>query len=189
MPFRAEGEAWQSYGGPFTFQADGSHAIDYYATDYSGNNETLRSVTVKIDSATPSSSVQLAGILAGDGSYISTVDVTVTSTDATSGVQSTQYRVDGGAWRSYATAFPLSGNGTHTVEYYATDVAGNVESAKSSVVRISGSSFGPPVTVLNAAGTAGQNGWYISFVDVTFTATSARGARVFTMYSVHGSRW
>jgi len=187
--FRTDGGAWQSYAGPFTFQADGSHAIDYYATDYSGNNETLRSVTVKIDSATPSSSVQLAGTLAGDGSYISTVDVTVTSTDATSGVQSTQYRVDGGAWRSYATAFPLSGNGTHTVDYYATDVAGNVESAKSSVVRISGSSFGPPVTVLNAAGTAGQNGWYVSLVNVTLTATSPSGTGIFTMYSVDGSGW
>src|SRR3989475_185127 len=156
--FRTDGGAWQSYAGPFTFQADGSHAIDYYATDYSGNNETLRSVTVKIDSATPSSSVQLAGTLAGDGSYISTVDVTVTSTDATSGVQSTQYRVDGGAWRSYATAFPLSGNGTHTVDYYATDVAGNVESAKSSVVRISGSSFGPPDVTIRWTGTDGSSG-------------------------------
>src|SRR2546428_210300 len=187
--FRTDGGAWQSYAGPFTFQADGSHAIDYYATDYSGTNETLRSVTVKIDSATPSSSVQLAGTLAGDGSYISSVDVTVTSTDATSGVQSTQYRVDGGAVRSYATAFPLSGNGTHTVEYYATDVAGNVESAKSSVVRISGSPFGPPVTVLQVAGTAGQNSWYISLVNVTLTATSPSGTGIFTMYSVDGSGW
>jgi len=187
--FRTDGGAWQSYSGPFSFQADGSHAIDYYATDYSGNNETQRSVTVKIDSAAPSSSVQLAGTQAGDGSYISSVDVTVTSTDATSGVQSTQYRVDGGAWRSYSTAFPVSGNGTHTVDYYATDVAGNVESSKSSVVRISGSSFGPPVTVLNVAGTAGQNGWYISLVNVTLTATSPSGTGIFTMYSIDGSGW
>ena len=187
--FRTDGGAWQSYSGPVTFQADGSHAIDYYATDYSGNNETLRSVTVKIDSAAPSSSVQLAGTQAGDGSYISSVDVTVTSTDATSGVQSTQYRVDAGAWRSYSTAFPVSGNGTHTVDYYATDVAGNVESAKSSLVRISGSSFGPPVTVLNVAGTAGQNGWYISLVNVTLTATSPSGTGIFTMYSIDGSGW
>src|SRR5947209_2326343 len=187
--FRTDGGAWQSYSGPFTFQADGSHAIDYYSTDYSGNNETLRSVTVRIDGTAPSSSVQLAGTQAGDGSYISTVDVTVTSTDATSGVQLAQYRVDGGAWRSYSAAFPVSGNGTHTVDYYATDVAGNLESAKSLVVRISGSSFGPPVTVLHVAGTAGQNGWYISRVNVTLTATSPSGTGIFTMYSVDGSGW
>jgi len=144
---------------------------------------------VKIDSTAPSSSVQLAGTLAGDGSYISSIAVTVTSTDATSGVQSSQYQVDGGAWRSYSAAFPVSGNGTHTVDYYATDVAGNLESTKSSVVRISGSSFGPPVTVLQLAGTAGQNGWYISLVNVTLTATSPSGTGIFTMYSVDGSGW
>src|SRR2546428_580269 len=187
--FRTNGGAWEIFSGPVTFQADGSHAIDYYSTDYSGNNETLRSVTVRIDGTAPSSSVQLAGTQAGDGSYISTVDVTVTSTDATSGVQLAQYRVDGGAWRSYSAAFPVSGNGTHTVDYYATDVAGNLESAKSLVVRISGSSFGPPVTVLHVAGTAGQNGWYISRVNVTLTATSPSGTGIFTMYSVDGSGW
>ncbi len=51
--FRTDGGSWQSYSGPFTFQADGSHAIDYYSTDYSGNNETLRSVTVRIDGTAP----------------------------------------------------------------------------------------------------------------------------------------
>src|SRR6058998_2601827 len=187
--FRTDGGAWQSYASPFTVQSDGSHGIDYYSTDSSGNNEAPRTVAVKIDSTAPSSSVALAGTLAGDGSYISSVDVTLTSTDATSGIQSSEYRVDGGAWRSYASVFPVSGNGTHTLEYHATDVASNVETAKSSVVRISGSSFGPPVTVLQVTGTAGMNGWYISFVNVTLTATSPSGTGVFTMYSVDGAGW
>jgi len=144
---------------------------------------------VKIDSTAPSSSVALAGTQAADGSYISSVDVTLTSTDATSGIQSSEYRVDGGAWRSYASVFPVSGNGTHTLEYHATDVASNVETAKSSVVRISGSSFGPPVTVLQVTGSAGMNGWYVSLVNVTLTATSPSGTAVFTMYSIDGSGW
>src|SRR5207244_1256422 len=117
----------------------------------------------------PSSSVALAGTQAADGSYISSVDVTLASTDATSGIQSSEYRVDGGAWRSYASVFPVSGNGTHTIEHHATDVASNVETSKSSVVRISGSSFGPPVTVLQVTGAAGMNGWYVSLVNVTLT--------------------
>src|SRR5881409_130472 len=187
--FRTDGGAWQSYASPFTVQSDGSHAIDYYSTDSSGNNEAPRTVAVKIDSTAPSSSVALAATLAVDGSYISSVDVTLTSTDATSGIQSSEYRVDGGAWRSYASVFPVSGNGTHTLEYHATDVASNVETSKSSVVRISGSSFGPPVTVLQVTGSAGMNGWYISFVNVTLTATSPSGTAIFTMYSVDGSGW
>src|SRR6058998_2027465 len=187
--FRTDGGAWQSYTSPFTVSSAGSHAIDYYSSDSSGNNEALRSVTVKIDSTAPSSSVALAGTQAVDGSYISSVDVTLTSTDATSGIQSSEYRVDSGAWRSFASVFPVSGNGTHTLEYHATDIAGNVETTKSSVVRISGSSFGPPVTVLQVTGSAGMNGWYVSLVNVTLTATSPSGTAIFTMYSIDGSGW
>src|SRR2546425_3576737 len=65
--FRTDGGAWQSYVSPFTFSADGTHTIDYYSTDYAGNNETTRAVTVRIDSTAPSSSIQLAGTQAGDG--------------------------------------------------------------------------------------------------------------------------
>jgi len=187
--FRTDGGAWQSYAGPFAVAADGTHAVDYYSTDNTGNTETLHSVTVKLDTVAPVSSAQLAGTQAADGSYVSSVDVTLTSTDTTSGVQSSQYRVDAGAWRSYASAFPLSGNGTHTLEFSAMDVAGNVEGAKSSVVRISGSTFGPPVTVLHMTGTAGLNGWYVSLVNVTLTATSPSGSGIFTMVSVDGSGW
>jgi hypothetical protein len=68
-------------------------------------------------------------------------------------------------------------------------VAGNVEATKSSVVRVSGSSFGPPVTVFHVTGTAGTNGWYVSVVNVSLTATSPSGTAIFTMFSVDGSGW
>src|SRR5213594_3458038 len=34
-----------------------------------------------------------------------------------------------------------------------------------------------------------MNGWYVSFVNVTLTATSPSGTGVFTMYSVDGTGW
>lgn len=61
-------------------------------------------------------------------------------TDATSGVASTQYSVDGGAWAtgsSVTLALPMRHRragiapGTHMVQYRSTDAAGNVESIKS----------------------------------------------------------
>jgi alpha-L-rhamnosidase len=57
-----------------------------------------------------------------------TASLTFTATDATSGVGSTSYRLDGGAW-TLAGAAPVevSGYGTHQVEVTSTDVAGNVE--------------------------------------------------------------
>src|SRR5207244_4103609 len=121
--------------------------------------------------------------------YTSSVTVTLSATDDSSGLAAIHFRTDGGAWQAYASPFTSPSAGSHTIEYYGTDVAGNLETAKSSVVRISGSSFGPPVTVLQVTGTAGMNGWYISFVNVTLTATSPSGTGVFTMYSVDGTGW
>src|SRR2546425_156214 len=134
--FRTDSGAWQSYVSPFPVPSDGSHAIDYYSTDSAGNNEALRAATVKIDSVGPSSTVALAGTQAVDGSYISSVDVTLASTDATSGIQSSEYRVDGGAWRSYTSVFPVSGNGTHTIDSQSWDPAGFVEPKASTSVDV-----------------------------------------------------
>ena len=64
----------------------------------------------------------------------------LTPTDATSGVASTQYSVDGGAWEAGSSVM-LSLQirhrragmtpGTHTVQYRSTDAAGNLETIKS----------------------------------------------------------
>ena len=57
--------------------------------------------------------------------------VTLSATDATSGVAHTYYSIDGGGYATYGGAFTISALGTHTVRYYSKDVAGNVESVKS----------------------------------------------------------
>jgi PKD repeat protein len=186
---RLDGGAWQVYTGPTTVQGEGSHTIEYYATDVAGNDETVRSVPVKIDTVKATTSAQLSGTLAGDGSYIDSVTVTLSATDATSGVQLIDYRINGGAWRTYTGGFPLGGNGTHTIDYATTDIAGNVEDTKSSVVRISGASHAAPTTTADIVGTFGQNEWYISTVEVTLTATSPSGALTSIAYSLDGLTW
>ena len=186
---RTDGGAWQTYASPVPVQGEGTHTVDYYATDFSGNAEAVRSVTLRIDLGLPSTLLQIAGTLAGDGSYLASVTVTLTGTDSLSGVALVQYRIDLGAWRTFAGPFLLSGNGTHTIDYATTDVAGNVEPMKSSVVRISGSAFASPATVADLVGTFGLNNWYISFVNVTMTATSPSGAATSIMYSLDGIIW
>src|SRR5207247_1068169 len=76
--------------------------------------------------ASPASLSQIAGTPAGGG-YLSPATVTLTASDATSGVQSISYRVDGGAQWTYSAPFRVAGNGTHVVEYHAIDQAGNSE--------------------------------------------------------------
>ena len=68
---------------------DGTHTVDYYATDVAGNIESTHTVNLKIDTVSPASQSQVAGTPAGGG-YLSPVTVTLSATDATSGVQSEQ---------------------------------------------------------------------------------------------------
>src|SRR2546425_234445 len=175
-----------------------SRILSAQSTPLGGLSLTIPSSTPSTYSVSPGSvndvtppvtTYSASGTAGGSSWYTSAVTVTLSATDDSSGVAVIHFRTDGGAWQSYAGPFTFQADGSHAIDYYATDVAGNVESAKSSVVRISGSSFGPPVTVLNAAGTAGQNGWYVSLVNVTLTATSPSGTGIFTMYSVDGSGW
>jgi Bacterial Ig-like domain (group 3) len=63
--------------------------------------------------------------------YSSAVTVTLAASDSSSGVAATFYQVDGGAAVAYSGPFPVSTTGTHTVAFYSKDVAGTLESTKS----------------------------------------------------------
>jgi hypothetical protein len=69
----------------------------------------------------------------------------LTPTDMGWGVAGTQFRMDGGAWRAGTSVIlrrPTSHKrpgliaGVHTIEYFSTDQAGNVETIKSCRVTI-----------------------------------------------------
>jgi hypothetical protein len=56
--------------------------------------------------------------------------ITLTAADATSGVASTVYQLDGGSTTTYTAPFPVSALGSHTLTFHSTDNAGNVESTE-----------------------------------------------------------
>jgi len=70
--------------------------------------------------------------------------------DDGSGVALTEYDLDGSGWQTYTAPFTVSADGEHTVQYRSTDVAGNVEAAKSVSFRID--STPPVVTYTGNAG-------------------------------------
>jgi hypothetical protein len=88
------------------------------------------------DATPPVTTCTLAGEM--DGSvYISDVTVILNASDAESGVARTMYNIDNAGWTSYTTPFIISMNGTHTVQYYSVDKAGNTETTKSTTFIIS----------------------------------------------------
>ena len=64
------------------------------------------------------------------------VDVTLTATDAVSGVAATYYSIDGGAETTYTAPFEISAEGTTTSSTGRSTSRGNIESATSVKVRI-----------------------------------------------------
>ena len=90
---------------------------------------------VKIDATAPVTTATFAPPN-DDGWHNGTVPVTLTSTDAGSGVGELEYSLDGGAWTPYTAPVDVTGDGEHDLRYRATDAAGNVETIKSAVITI-----------------------------------------------------
>ncbi|HYZ93199.1 MAG TPA: Ig-like domain-containing protein, partial [Actinomycetota bacterium] len=154
--------------GPADHSNDGVHMIEYRSTDVAGNVEALRSATVRIDTTLPVTSDD-----APAGWQTSAVTVTLTASDALSGIGSTQYRIDGGAFQngtSILVPAPAdhSNDGVHTIDYRSTDVAGNVEPLRSATVRIDTEL--PSGSVSAPAGGAHVNG----IVPVSASAADAQ---------------
>src|SRR5206468_7450573 len=101
--------------------------------------------------------------------FLSSVGVTVSATDSQSGVATIQARTDGGARQLYSSPVSAAADGTHTLDHYATDVAGNVESTHSVSVKIDMVS---PASLSQIAGTPASGG-YLSPATVTLSASDA----------------
>ena len=102
---------------------NGVSNITYFATDHSSNVSPVGTVTIRVDKTAPVTNVSAVVGLT------STV-VTLAATDATSGVVSTVYSLDGAPETSYTGPITVD-NGIHTVTTRSTDLAGNIEALKS----------------------------------------------------------
>ena len=139
-----------------------------------------------IDVTPPATQSALGGTPGSGGWYRGPVMVTLTATDATSGVASTSYRLDEGLWQTYASPFSVAEDGVHDLEFSSTDVAGVVEATQSA-------SFGidttPPVTTADPTGRLGDGGTYTAPVAVVLTAADATSGPADTEYRLDGGAW
>jgi hypothetical protein len=71
------------------------------------------------------------------------VTITLTATDDDSGVNHTYYKIDDGTYAMYTAPVQDTDVGDHTVYYYSTDLAGNVETEKSTDYTVEA----PPLSV------------------------------------------
>lgn len=139
VQYSIDGGAWTAYLSPFVVNGDlSSHRVDYQATNGAGTTVSGSNSPIKIDTTNPTSLLNLTGTAGLNGWWRSVVTATPTGTDATSGIWTVYYRVDGGAWTSTTTSpvVVISVDGTHTVDWYALDLAGNQQTTQTQTIKI-----------------------------------------------------
>src|SRR5205823_5331148 len=104
--------------------------IQARSADHAGNLESPGAgASITIDTAAPATTIGLAGTAGLAGWYRSSVQITLSATDAAgSGVALTEYSVNGGAFQPYAAPFSISAQGATQIQTRSTDKAGNPES-------------------------------------------------------------
>jgi hypothetical protein len=168
------------YSNPFSL-GEGVHRVDYSATDGAGNVESTQTTTVRIDTTPPESAAWVSGPLGDHGWYRSSVEVTLYSNDALSGVATLEYRVDDGPWTPYASPFSV-GEGVHTIGFAAKDVAGGSEPAQTFVIRVDSTS--PTLGTIRPSGPLST-----SHVDFVWSATDDGSGVERYDVSVDGGAW
>ena len=130
----------QTAGTAIAVSTVGSHTIEFWSTDVAGNAETHTTASFTITA--PTAVDVTAPITTSDAvaSYVSSAAIKLIAADAGSGVATTYYKLDGGT-QTAGTAIAVSIVGSHTIDFWSVDVAGNVETANSATFTITA----PPV--------------------------------------------
>jgi hypothetical protein len=170
---------------------DGLYELYTVAVDAFGNSEPAPGAcdaSTTVDTVPPWTGLFVAGTEGLDGWYRSAVVVTVSPTDAISGVASIQYKITGGpqqmgSWQTYNPAgISLSLDGNHSISFNMTDNAGNYAVRKDQVLvdKVAPSSY------INLTGTMGNGDWYKVSVAVNLTASDATSGVTSIFYSIDG---
>ncbi|MFF4962404.1 OmpL47-type beta-barrel domain-containing protein, partial [Streptomyces sp. NPDC001222] len=182
IEYALDGGAYAAYSAPVQVSTAGQHTLSYRATDKAGNTSEVKSVSFTVvaappkDTTAPDTSASVSGTKDASGDYVDSATVTVSATDADSGVAKIEYSLDSGAYVDYSSPVQVSGVGQHTVSYRATDKAGNTSAVKSvsfTVVAAPPQDTTAPDTSASVSGTKDASGNYVSSATVTVTASDA----------------
>jgi hypothetical protein len=195
VEYSTDGQAYARYTAPVTVNTPGQHTVSYRATDVAGNTSAPQSVSFQVvavpeDTVPPSVTAALSGDRNQDGAYVGAATVTLTATDAGSGVDRVEYSVDGQPYAAYTAPLTVNQPGQHTVSYRATDRAGNTstpQSAAFTVVAPPNPDNTPPTVTAAIAGQQDGSWAYVGSATVTLTAADTGGSGVLRVeYALDG---
>ncbi|GAA2092627.1 DUF1080 domain-containing protein [Streptomyces albiaxialis] len=141
------------------------------------------------DTAPPETSAKVDGEKDDAGNYLGMATVTVTASDAGSGVDTIEYALGDGAWQPYTAPVMVHEVGTHKVRYRAKDKAGNTAAEKSvefTVVQPPDEDTTPPTVSAKAEGSKNADGDYVGKAEVTVEAKDDKSGVDKVEYSLDG---
>ncbi|MBE1584040.1 OmpL47-type beta-barrel domain-containing protein [Nonomuraea angiospora] len=183
VEYALDSGAFTAYSAPVSVNEVGAHTVRYRATDKAGNTSPVGSVTFTVaappgqDTTPPQVTAQVTGDRNDDGNYVGSATVTLTATDAGSGVATVEYSLDGQPYAVYAQPVAVSQPGAHTVTYRATDKAGNTSDPGTTtftVVAEQEKDTTPPQVTAQVTGDRNDDGAYVGSATVTLTATDTQ---------------
>jgi len=170
----------QTEGTQIAVSTAGTHTVEFWSVDGAGNAETPHKTATFTIIALPDTA---APVTTSDAlaSYVGTATITLVATDTGgSGVAHTYYRLDAGA-QAEGMTISTSVVGTHAVEFWSVDTAGNAETphktATFSIAAPVGNDTTPPTTTSNAVASyattatiilSGKDNRYGSGVSATY---------------------
>ena len=157
----------------FTPSADGVFALAATAQDLAGNSAT-KSTTIKVDSTDPNLSLPTAPDGA-NGWYITSPTLTLSASDATSGLASSGLDTGG-------NSVTISADGVKTISASAEDNAGNTASLS---VTVKKDSLSPALAIPSTPD--GSNGWYKTNPTITLSASDATSGLDFAKFDLSGN--
>jgi peptidoglycan/xylan/chitin deacetylase (PgdA/CDA1 family) len=172
------------YTAPFTVPA--TTTVKFRAWDNANNVEATKSQTIQIDTTAPTSSIACGSTTCSSGWYGGPVSVSLSASDAGSGVASIRYTTDGSDPTASSPAYtaPFTVTGTATVKYRAFDNAGNAEATNSQLVQIDTTA---PISSIACNQATCSSGWYGAPVSVALSATDADSGVAAIRYTTDGS--
>jgi hypothetical protein len=141
----------------------GLHTLSFWSVDVAGNAESPHTLTYVVGSADNIAPTTVSNAVAA---YTGTGEILLTATDnpGGSGVAHTYYRYDGGP-RVESTLIGVSGSGSHHIDFWSVDAAGNVEAANTVHFNVTMPDTTPPTTTSDALAS------YVGTATVSLTAT------------------
>ena len=166
VQWRIDGEPLETHPGAsrlLTFATEGVHLLETRAEDNNGNLSAWRAQTIRIDLTVPTDTTAIGSGWQPEPSF------TLSATDAHSGVDEIQYRVDGGPdlTAPSGTEVAVPGDGVYTIEHRVIDGASHASQWKTSTLQVDS------VAPVNASAVAGS-AWRATALELPLSGTDDR---------------